>query len=72
MLEFQPGAFVSVRMTPDRVCEICGRVPPTEEGFWDLCSECHQVYISFLGWLRHNPDLNVNDIQALTIDPGEK
>jgi len=50
---------------PDKICEICTKKPPTEQGFWDLCAECHQLYIAFLGWVRRNPDLTMDDIQKI-------
>jgi len=46
------------------VCEICGAAPATEEGFWDLCSYCDQLYLALVGWLRYHPNLSANDIQG--------
>lgn len=56
----------------DNVCEICGKTSATEDGFWNLCPSCHQLYIDFLSWLRHYPNLNANDIKVLKELIGKK
>lgn len=50
---------------PGNVCKFCGIATATDAGFWNLCSDCYQFHIAFLDWLRHYPNLNVNDIQGL-------
>jgi hypothetical protein len=45
-------------------CEICGKSPAVEEGLWTLCSDCSELYVTFLNFVKQH-DVDVKDLEPL-------
>ena len=44
-------------------CEICDK-SPAEEGLWTLCSDCSELYATFLNFMKQY-DVDVKDVEPL-------
>jgi len=45
-------------------CEICDKSPAEGGGLWTLCSDCSELYVTFLDFVKQH-DVGVKDLEPL-------